>query len=93
MILWGQMTAPMPNINVFFKQKTMHLMNGVQDPLWVLGPISNPLLDIGRESFLNGKEIRLEQLALVVHNVLECDMLGSVAIPPIQLLGLLEEGI
>ena len=54
MVLWSDMMAPKPDINVFFQQKTMHLMNGVQDPFQVLGPISNPILDIRRESFLNG---------------------------------------
>ena len=47
MMLWSYMTAPKPDINVFFKQKTVHLTNGVQDPFQVLGPISNPILDIG----------------------------------------------
>ena len=87
------MTAPKPNINVFFKQKTVHLMNGVWDPFQVPGPISNPILDIGGESFLSRKDIRLAQPALVVCNALECDMLGSVAVPPIQLLGLFIEGV
>ena len=51
------MMAPKPNVDVFFKQKTMHLMNGAWDPFWVPGPISNPLLDIREKSFLNGKDI------------------------------------
>ena len=93
MSLWGHMTAPKPNVNVFFEQKTVYLTNGVWDPFQVLGPISNPLLDIGGKSFLNGKDTQLAQLAFVVQNVLECNMLGGVAIPPIQLLGFLEESI
>ena len=93
MSLWGDMTAPKPNVNVFFKQKTMHLTNGVWDPFWVPGPISNPILDIGGESFLDRKDIRLAQPVLVVCNALECDTMGSVMVPPIQLLGILVEGI
>ena len=92
MVLWIQMMAPKPNINVFFEQKTMHLMNGAQDPFWVPGPISNPCLDIRGKSFLNGKDIQLVQPELVVCNALECNMLGRIVIPPIQLLGLLIEG-
>ena len=82
-----------PNIDVFFKQKTMHLTNGVWDPFWVPGPISNPILDIGGESLLDRKDVRLAQPALVGCNVLECNMLGSVTVPPIQLLGLFKEGL
>ena len=79
-------TAPKPDINVFFKQKTVHLTNGVWDPFRVPGPISNPILDIGGESFLNGKDIRLAQLVVVVRNALKCNTLGGVLVPPIQLL-------
>ena len=91
--LWGHMMAPKPNVNVFFEQKTVHLMNGVWDPFQVLGPISNPLLNIGGESFLDGKDVWLAQLVLVVCNVLVRDMLCRVAILSIQLLGLLVESI
>ena len=87
MVLWSHMMAPKPNINVFFEQKTMHT-NGAWDPFQVPGPISNPCLDIRGKSFLNRKDIWLVQLALVVWNALECDMLGGIAIPSIQLLGL-----
>ena len=91
MMLWNYMTAP--NVNVFFKQKTVHLTNGAQDPFWVPGPISNPILDIGGKSFLNGKDVRLAQPAVVVHNALDCNMLGSVLVLPIQLLGLSIESL
>ena len=91
MVLWSHMMAPKPNIDVFFEQKTVHLMNGAWDPFQFLGPISNPSLDIGGESFLNGKDVWLVQPALVVHNALEHTMLGGIAVPPIQLLGLLIE--
>ena len=77
-----------PDINVFFKQKTVHLTNGTRDPFWVPGPISNPILDIGGKSFLNRKDIRLVQLAVVVCNALKHNMLGGVLVSPIQLLGL-----
>ena len=93
MVLWSYITAPKPNINVFFKQKTVHLMNGVWDPFRVPGPIFNPIMDIGGESFINGKDVRLAQPVLVVHNVLKHNTLGSVAVPPIQLLGLVIEGV
>ena len=66
---------------------------GAQDPFWVPGPISNPILDIGGESFLNGKDVQLAQLAVVVRNALKCNMLGSVLVPPIQLLGLSIESL
>ena len=92
MVLWSYMTAPKPNVNVFFEQKTVHLTNGAQVPFQVPGPISNPILDIGGESFLNGKDIWLAQLVLVGCNVLEHDTVGSVTVPPIQLLGLFKEG-
>ena len=92
MVLWSHMVAPKPNIDVFFEQKTMHLTNGAWDPFHVLGPISNPGLDIGGKSFLNGKDIQLAQPAVVVCNVLECNMLGGIVVLPIQLLGLLIEG-
>ena len=92
-MLWSDVTAPKPDINVFFKQKTMHLMNGVRDPFWVPGPISNPILDIGGESFLNRKDVQLVQLAVVVGNALERNTLGSVLVLPIQLLGLSIEGL
>ena len=88
MLLRSYVTAPKPNINVFFKQKTMHLMNGVWVPFRVLGPISNPILDIGGESFLNGKDIQLAQLVIVVCNVLKRNTLGGGLVPPIQQLGL-----
>ena len=87
------MTAPKPDINVCFKQKTMHLTNGAWDPFWVLGPISNPILDIGGESFLNVKDVWLAQPVVVVGNALEPNMLGGVLVPPIQLLGLSIEGL
>ena len=93
MMLWSYMTAPKPDVNVFFKQKTVHLTNGAQDPFWVPGPISNLILDIGGESFLNRKDIRLAQPAVVVHNALKCNMLGGVLVPPIQLLGLSIESL
>ena len=93
MLLWSYMMAPKPNINVFFKQKTMHFTNGARDPFQVLGPISNPILDIGGKSFLNGKDVWLAQPAFVVCNVLKRNTLGSVLVPPIQLLGLSIEGI
>ena len=82
MMFWSYMTAPKPNINVFFKQKTVHLTNGVQDPFQVLGPISNPILDIGEESFLNGKDIQLAQPAIVVCNALKRNTLGGGLVPP-----------
>ena len=93
MMLWSYVTAPKPDINVFFKQKTMHLTNGAWDPFRVLGPISNPILDIGGKSFLNRKDVQLAQLAVVVRNALNCNMLGSVLVLPIQLLGLSIEGL
>ena len=80
--------APKPNINVFFKQKTVHLTNGAQDPFRVPGPISNPILDIRGESFLNRKDIRLSQPAIVVCNALNRNTLGGGLVPPIQQLGL-----
>ena len=88
MVLWSYMMAPKPNVDVFFKQKTVHLTNGAQDPFQVLGPISNPVLDIGGESFLNRKDVWLVQLALVVCNALKCITLGSVVVLSIQLLSL-----
>ena len=86
MVLWSHMTAPKPNINIFFEQKTVHLTNGAWDSFWVPGPISNSSLDIGGESFLNGKDIQLAQPVLVVCNTLKCNTLGGVAVPPIQCL-------
>ena len=88
MMFWSYVTAPKPNINVFFEQKTMHLTNGARDPFWVPGPISNPILDIGGESFLNGKDIRLAQPAIVVCNALKCNTLGGGLVLPIQQLSL-----
>ena len=85
--------APKPDINVFFKQKTVHLMNGAWDPFQVPGSITNPILDIGGESFLNRKDNQLVQLAVVVGNALKCNMLGGVLVLPIQLLGLLTESL
>ena len=92
MVLWSNVMAPKPDINVFFQQKTMHLTNGAWDPFQILGPISNPILDIGGESF-NGKDIWLAQPVVVVGNALEHHTLGGVLVPPIQLLGLLIEGL
>ena len=71
----------------------MHLTNGVRDPFQVPGPISNPILDIGGESFLSGKDVRLAQPAVVVRNALKRNMLGGVLVLPIQLLGLLIESL
>ena len=88
MMFWSYVTAPKPNIDVFFEQKTMHLTNGAQDPFRVPGPISNPILDIRGETFLNGKDIRLVQPAIVVCNALKCNTLGGGLVPPIQQLGL-----
>ena len=85
--------APKPNIDVFFEQKTVHLMNGAQDPFRVPGPISNPILDIGGESFLNGKDIWLTQPAVIVRNALKRNTLGGVLVPPIQQLGLSIESL
>ena len=93
MVLWSHMSAPKPNIDVFFKQKTVHLTNGAWDPFPVLGPISNPSLDIGGESILNRKDVWLAQPVLVVRNALKHDTLGGVVVQPIQLLGLLVEGV
>ena len=93
MMLWSYVMAPKPDVNVFFKQKTMHLTNGVRDPFWVPGPISNPILDIGGESFLNRKDVQLVQPAVVVCNVLKRNTLGSVLVLPIQLLGLSIESL
>ena len=87
MMLRSYVTAPKPNINVFFEQKTMHLTNGVQDPFRVPGPISNLILDIRGESFLNGKDIWLVQ-PVIVFNALKCNTLGGGLVPPIQQLGL-----
>ena len=72
---------------------TVHLTNGVWDPFWVPGPISNPILDIRGESFLNGKDVWLTQPAVVVHNALKRNTLGGVLVPPIQLLGLSIESL
>ena len=83
MMFWSYVTAPKPNINVFFEQKTVHLTNGAWDPFRVPGPISNPILDIGGESFLNEKDIQLAQPAVVVHNALKRNTLGGVLVPPI----------
>ena len=77
MVLWGYMAAPKPDINVFFKQKTMHLTNGAQDPFQVPGPISNPSLNIRGESFLDGKDIWFAQLVIVVCNALKHNTLGG----------------
>ena len=88
MMFWSYMTAPKPNINVFFWQKTMHLTNGARDPFRVPGPISNPILDIRGESFLNGKDIRLAQPAIVVCNALKCNTLGGGLVLPVQQLDL-----
>ena len=93
MMLWSYVMAPKPDVNVFFKQKTMHLTNGAWDPFWVLCPISNPILDIGEKSFLNGKDILLAQPVVVVCNVLDRNTLGGVLVPPIQLLGLSIESL
>ena len=93
--LWSHMAAPKPNIDVFFEQKTMHLMNEVWDSFQVLGLISNPLLDIGGKSFLNGKDIQLVQPGCQHLWFVTCwntiCTLGGVVIPPIQLLGFLVE--
>ena len=88
MMLRSYVTAPKPNIDVFFEQKTVHLTNGARDPFRVLGPISNPILDIGGESFLNGKDIQLAQPAIVVCNALKRNTLGGGLVPPVQQLGL-----
>ena len=93
MLLRSYVTAPKPNIDVFFEQKTVHLTNGAQDPFRVPGPISNPILDIGGESFLNRKDIWLTQPAVMVRNALKCNMLGGVLVPPIQQLGLSIESL
>ena len=85
--------APKPDVNVFFKQKTVHLMNGMWDPFRVLGPISNPILDIRGESFLNRKDVQLAQLVVVVRNALKHNTLGGVLVPPIQLLRLSIESL
>ena len=87
------MTAPKPNIDVFFEQKTVHLTNGARDPFWVPGPISNPILDIRGESFLNGKDIQLTQPAVVVCNALKRNTLGTGLVPPVQQLGLSIESL
>ena len=87
------MTAPKPDIDVFFKQKTVHLTNGVWDPFRVPGPISNPILDIRGKSFLNRKDIQLAQLAVVVRNALNRNTLGGDLVLPIQLLGLSIESL
>ena len=88
MLLWSYVTAPRPNIDVFFKQKTVPLTNGAWDPFRVPGPISNPILDIGGESFLNGKDIRLAQPAIVVCNALKHNTLCGGLVLPVQQLGL-----
>ena len=88
MVLWSDVAAPKPDINVFFKQKTVHLTNGAWDPFRVPGPISNPSLDIGGESFLDGKDIWLAQPAIGVCNALKRNMLGGGLVPPVQQLGL-----
>ena len=88
MMFWSYMTAPKPNINVFFEQKTVHLTNGARDPFQVPGPISNPILDIGGESFLDGKDVRLAQPVIVVCNALKRNTLGGGLVPPVQQLGL-----
>ena len=93
MMLWSYVTAPKPDVNVFFKQKTVHLTNGARVPFRVPGPISNPILDIGGKSFLNRKDVQLAQLAVVVRNALDHNALGGVLVPPIQLLGLSIEGL
>ena len=93
MLLRSYVTAPKPNIDVFFKQKTVHLTNGARDPFQVPGPISNPSLDIGGKSFLNGKDIWLTQPAVIVHNALKRNMLGGVLVPPVQQLGLSIESL
>ena len=93
MLLRSYVTAPKPNIDVFFEQKTMHLTNGVQDPFQVPGPISNPILDIGGESFLNGKDIWLTQPAVIVCNALKRNTLGGVLVLPVQQLGLSIESL
>ena len=93
MMLWSYVTAPKPDVNVFSKQKTVHLTNGVWDPFRVPGPISNPILDIGGESFLNRKDVWLAQLAVVVRNALNRNTLGSVLVPLVQLLGLSIESL
>ena len=71
----------------------MHLTNGVRDPFQVPGPISNPILYIRGESFLNGKDVQLAHPAVVVCNALKRNTLGGVLVPPIQLLGLSIEGL
>ena len=91
MVLWSYVVAPKPDINVFFKQKTVHLTNGAWDPFRVPGPIPNPSLDIRGESFLNGKDVRLAQPAIVVRNALKRNTLGSGLVPLVQQLGLLIE--
>ena len=93
MLLRSYVMAPKPNIDVFFEQKTMHLMNGARDPFRVPGPIFNPSLDIGGESFLNGKDVRLIQPAIIVRNALKRNTLGGVLVPPVQQLGLSIESL
>ena len=87
------MTAPKPDVDVFFEQKTVHLTNGARDPFRVLRPISNPILDIGGVSFLNGKDVWLAQLVLMVDNTLRRGALGRITVLTLQLLGLLVEGL
>ena len=93
MMLWSYMVAPKPDVNVFFKQKTVLLMNGAWDLFRVLGPISNLILDIRGKSFLKRKDIQLVQPAVVVCNALNRNTLGSVLVLPIQLLGLSIESL
>ena len=93
MMLWGHVTAPKPDVDVFFEQKTVHLTNGAWDPFRVPGPVSNPSLDIGGKSFLNGKDVQLAQLAVVVRNVLKRNTLGGGLVPPVQQLGLSIESL
>ena len=83
MMLWGHVMAPKPDVDVFFEQKTVHLTNGAWDPFWVPGPVSNPSLDIGGKSFLDGKDVRLAQPAVVVCNALKHNTLGGGLVPPI----------
>jgi len=79
---WGYVTAPKPNVYVFYNEKTMFLPDGSRDPFGIPQPVGDPMADIVWEVVFHGEDVWFVNLAQIAGDAGECDTLGEITLSP-----------
>jgi len=79
---WGYMTAPKPDVYVFYDEKTMFLPDGSRNPKGIPQPVGDPMTDVFWEVVFHGEDVWFGNLVQIAGNAGERDALGEITLSP-----------